>query len=1151
MAELSIISLNVNGLRDQKKRWLLFDFLKRSKFDVVLLQETHVASVNDCILWNRESGYKGYWSLGSSSSCGVGLLVREGLNLKNCSFRCDCAGRLVVLDFTLNNKDLRVVSIYVPTDGSERIEFLQTLDRYLVTRRQLILGGDFNCLLDLTKDKRGGNASLGGTGAPYLKSLIARFNLVDVWRKQHEHDMEFTWRNKTGTIRCRLDKFYVSSSLAKDYVSDSQIVPYPHSDHDIVQIKIKVDSSRNNIGPGTWKLNTSLLNDKNVRDKVKRFWSDWQTKKAHFSNVGEWWDAGKSRIKSLLITCSKKIAATVKQERARLLKKFRSLRAQNTLSESELTELDNVKSQLANLDFRNVRGNKIRSKAKWIETNEQPSKFFFQKEKKRAVKKTCQVLRTGDGRRVTLQKEIMREQVRFYKELYSQVPTDRAAQDRLLNLLDRKLSDEQRDSCENSFFEGECLAALRAMSNGKTPGSDGLPKEFFLTFWDVLKDDFVEMANNCLTDGIMPMTLRQAIISLLYKKDDPELLKNWRPISLLNVDYKILTKVLVNRIKPLMSSLIHPDQCCSVPGRSSEDNATLLRDICDYLDVHDKMACAFLSIDQEKAFDYVDWAFLDRILETVNFGPQFRSIITCIYSNIQSAILSNGYVSEYFNIERGVRQGCPLSPLLFVLVAEVFGQAIRKCPEIQGFRIPGGREVRISQYADDNTCIVTNSYGVGKVIDVFNEYGRASGARLNTSKSKGMWLGRWRTRTDTPCGLTWVNTSLKIVGLYFGDGNASLKSWDEVSGKFAAVIKKWESRFLTLRGKTTVLESLAVSTIWHVAKIYPPSRAVVDSLQSSIWKFVWSKKPELVRRETCMSNFSNGGLRIVHVDLRCKALLIGRLFRFLDSSQQVCPWQEMMRYYVARFVGINDNTRPNCDIPTPFYSHFLRVLREFSVDSSQPRSSKVYYIERLQFSVTPVQARCENSWNQRFGPGVIWKETWKDVSRSWNDPLLRDFDWRTVHRILPVNSRLHQWNYRMPEHCARCGVRVETLEHVLVHCPKIKELWMFILSLCNRIDPLVLGFSEKNLLLGCLPRRNTRDLLRYLISVGKFSAWKERVSYQYKKDEKINCLVYFKNYVRLRLEMEQCSLGIDDFAAKWAVNNVLASVSNNRVHILV
>ena len=224
-----------------------------------------------------------------------------------------------------------------------------------------------------------------------------------------------------------------------------------------------------------------------------------------------------------------------------------------------------------------------------------------------------------------------------------------------------------------------------------------------------------------------------------------------------------------------MSSVIHPDQCCSVPGRSSEDNATLLRDVCDYLDSHERMACAFISLDQKKVLDSVDWDFLDRILATMSFGPLFRAAIKSIYNDIQSAILSNGYVSEFFSVGRGVRQCRPLSPLLFVMVSEVFGQAIRKCDEIEGLKLPGRRNVKISQYADDNTCIVTNNYGLFNVLDVFDEYGRACGARLNKSKSKGLLMGHWRFRANSPCNLTWLRTSLKIVSLHFANENARKK----------------------------------------------------------------------------------------------------------------------------------------------------------------------------------------------------------------------------------------------------------------------------------------------------------------------------------------------------------------------------------------
>ena len=270
------------------------------------------------------------------------------------------------------------------------------------------------------------------------------------------------------------------------------------------------------------------------------------------------------------------------------------------------------------------------------------------------------------------------------------------------------------------------------------------------------------MANYCLDKGELPLSLRRAIITLIFKKDDPENLKNWRPVSLLNVDYKLIAKVIAQRLRVVMPSVIHPDQSCAVPGRSSDDNATLLRDISDY--VHsNNLQCAFIAIDQEKAFDYVDWKFMHKVLARMNFGPIIRGIIRCLYTHVQSAILSNGTLSEFFDVARGVRQGCPLSPLLFVLVSECFGQLIRTCSEIRGIKLPGGRECNISQYSDDNNCFVTNDCGFLKELDIFERYGRASGAKLNRTKSKGLWLGRWRQRSDSPGRLMWSDTTIKIV----------------------------------------------------------------------------------------------------------------------------------------------------------------------------------------------------------------------------------------------------------------------------------------------------------------------------------------------------------------------------------------------------
>ena len=219
----------------------------------------------------------------------------------------------------------------------------------------MIVGGDFNCLVDLSKDKCGGNPSLGDTGAQHLKRLISRYSLVDIWRKQHEHSGEFTWRNKSGTIRCRLDRFYISSSLTNDCDIAPTCIP---------TMKVRVGNSCNNIGPGLWKLNTSLLSHKSVRDKVIHFWTDWRTKTSHYSNVGEWWDVGKSRIRSLLITCSRNLSRSYAQEHVCLLNRYRSLMSQSILSDSDVKELDDVKMQLVDMDYRRgyIRGYKLRRK---------------------------------------------------------------------------------------------------------------------------------------------------------------------------------------------------------------------------------------------------------------------------------------------------------------------------------------------------------------------------------------------------------------------------------------------------------------------------------------------------------------------------------------------------------------------------------------------------------------------------------------------------------------------------------------------------------------------------------------------------------------------------------------------------------------------
>ena len=172
----------------------------------------------------------------------------------------------------------------------------------------------------------------------------------------------------------------------------------------------------------------------------------------------------------------------------------------------------------------------------------------------------------------------------------------------------------------------------------------------------------------------------------MYRKD----IKNWRPISLLNCDYKIATKALTLRLKAVLHHIISPDQTCSVPGRSIQDNLILIRDSLKYIQ-QKNLRLAILKIDQEKAFDRVNWSFMTRILAAMNIGPNFINLISTLYTSVFCRAINNGHLSEKIPLSRGVRQGCPLSPLLFCLTAECLGNIVRQDRRFSGLNLTGSK----------------------------------------------------------------------------------------------------------------------------------------------------------------------------------------------------------------------------------------------------------------------------------------------------------------------------------------------------------------------------------------------------------------------------------------------------------------------------
>ena len=388
------------------------------------------------------------------------------------------------------------------------------------------------------------------------------------------------------------------------------------------------------------------------------------------------------------------------------------------------------------MDVEVARGAQVRARSRWVEEGESSSAYFFRLEKKNGTDRNISALRASDGTLVTDKDELCDVFRSFYSDLFSAAPCE------LLSNISSVLPFDDSEVCEGLLSQEECFAALQGMARGKAPGCDGLPVEFYLKFWHVLGFDLVCVLNSAFGLGSLSRSQRRGIITLSFKKGDRLDPKNWRPISLLNVDYKIASWSIAARLLKVIHLVVDKDQSCGVSGRFIEENVAFLRDVVDFCSSSGTPA-ALLSLDQEKAFDRVDWMFLRSTLYAMGFGQSFVGWVNLFYNNVSSCVNVNGHISNSFKLSRGVRQGCPLSPLLYVLVAEVLACNIRSSGLISGLSLPGSWSSLpvVSAYADDTTLVVSSVPGILAVFDVYSLYERGSGAKLNYGKCEGLWLG--------------------------------------------------------------------------------------------------------------------------------------------------------------------------------------------------------------------------------------------------------------------------------------------------------------------------------------------------------------------------------------------------------------------------
>lgn len=351
------------------------------------------------------------------------------------------------------------------------------------------------------------------------------------------------------------------------------------------------------------------------------------------------WEFFKFKVREVAMRRGKEIKNNNVAKEISIMNELNTLMKKNNLSEDEEVKLKKLKEELDNAYINMAKGAFIRSRAKWLELGEKNSSYFFALEKRNQKRNNISALKIDDNI-ITNHLDISKYVGSFYSNIYRSNSNINDC-DKFIESVKNFtpiISEHFKTNCERPITKLEISEAIQSMKKGKSPCNDGLSVEFYLIFWDIIVDPLLELFKECLDRKEMSISMKQGVITLIPKPDkDHLLIENWRPITLLNIDYKMFSLVYAKRLKKGLEEIISETQTGFMANRHISSNIRLVLDLLDYSDNIDNDSL-IVFLDFYKAFDTVGHYFLFKALQTFGFGPNFVSTIEMLYRDIDSCV---------------------------------------------------------------------------------------------------------------------------------------------------------------------------------------------------------------------------------------------------------------------------------------------------------------------------------------------------------------------------------------------------------------------------------------------------------------------------------------------------------------------------------
>ncbi|GJV84265.1 RNA-directed DNA polymerase, eukaryota [Tanacetum coccineum] len=532
-----------------------------------------------------------------------------------------------------------------------------------------------------------------------------------------------------------------------------------------------------------------------------------------------------------------------------------------------------------------------KSKIKWAIEGDENSKFFHGIiNKKRSQLSIRGVFVEGTW---CTDPSIVKEAFKNHFEVRFQQP----CHDRLkLNApFHNRLSSDQVDELDRAVSRDEIRRAVWNCGENKSPGPDGYTFEFFRKYWSLVGADFCDAVDYFFKSGTFPRGCNSSFIALIPKVNDAKFVNDFRPISLIGCVYKVITKVLANRLATVISDLVSETQSAFVANRQILDGPFILNEMLNWCKRKKKQAM-FFKVDFAKAYDSVRWDYLLDILQAFGFGPNWCRWIRGTFTSSMASILVNGSPTSEFPFCCGLKQGDPLAPYLFILIMESLHISFSRVVDdglFKGFQLHGSVNISHLFYADDAMFIGEwSEQNLHNIVKVLNCFHLASGLKINIAKSQVLGVGVSQNvvvQAANRIGCAVLNTPFRYLGVTVGECMSRKSAWVGLVNKLQARLSKWKVKTLSIGGRLTLLKSvLGASPIYYMSIFKVPKGVLktMESIRSKFFNGVDSsdRKISWVAWDNVLASKLNGGLGVSSFFALNRALLLKWVWRFISGD---------------------------------------------------------------------------------------------------------------------------------------------------------------------------------------------------------------------------------------------------------------------------